>query len=45
MKIKEDLVYDKHTGQIIGFTLLGEVNDTLSKMEERCREKNAVLRI
>ena len=32
-------MYDKHTGQIIGFTSLGEVNDTLSKMEERCREE------
>ncbi|XP_065916190.1 uncharacterized protein [Dysidea avara] len=33
MHIKEDLVYDKHTGAIIGFTNLGEVNSHLSAFE------------
>lgn len=36
MKIKEDLVYDKYSGHIIGFTSLGDVNDILSSMEQRC---------
>ena len=36
MKIKEDLVYDKHTGQIIGFVSVGDLGDILSDMERRC---------
>ena len=36
MKIKEDLVYDKYSGHIIGFTHLGDVNDLLLKMEAAC---------
>lgn len=39
MKIKQDLVYDKHTGQIIGFTSLGNINDMLSEMEQSCEKK------
>ena len=31
MKIKQDLVYDKHSGQIVGFVSLGSINDELSK--------------
>ena len=27
MKIKEELVYDKHTGQVVGFTSLGDINN------------------
>lgn len=34
MKIKEDLVYDKYAGHLIGFTSLGEVNDQLMKLEQ-----------
>ena len=34
MKIKEGLVYNKHTGKIIGFTSLGDINDELLKMEQ-----------
>ena len=34
MKIKEGLVYNKHTGKIIGFTALGDINDTLLKIEQ-----------
>ena len=36
MKIKEDLVYDKYAGHLIGFTSLGEVNDQLMKLEQVC---------
>ena len=31
--IKEDLVYDKHQGTLIGFTNLGDVNNCLVKFE------------
>lgn len=34
MKIKDGLVYNKHTGKIIGFTKLGDINDTLLKIEQ-----------
>ena len=33
MHIKENLVYEKHTGTLIGFTYLGEVNEHLLKFE------------
>ena len=33
MKIKEGIVYNKHTGAVIGFTNLGDVNDSLLQME------------
>ena len=35
MKVKEGLVYNKHTGQVVGFTHLGDVNEDLKKLEER----------
>ena len=34
VKIKEDLVYDKHSGDIIGFVNLGETNDLLLAFEQ-----------
>ena len=33
MKIKEDIVYDKYSGNMIGFCNLGSVNDDLMKAE------------
>ena len=33
MKVKEDLVYDKHSGEIIGFTNLGIINEQLLQAE------------
>ena len=33
MKIKEDLVYNKHTGQIVGFTNLDDVSQRLLQLE------------
>ena len=36
MKIKEGLVYNKHTGNIIGFTDLGDVNNQLVLLEQEC---------
>lgn len=35
MKIKEGLVYNKHTGQVVGFTNLGQVNADLEALERR----------
>ena len=37
MKIKEDLVYDKYSGQTIGFTSLGDIGD---KIEQECTESD-----
>ena len=34
IKVKEDLVYDKHSASLLGFVKIGEVNDHLSKFEE-----------
>ena len=50
VKIKEDLVYDKHLCQIIGFVNLGEVNNQLLELErsekgkpEECIAKNMIV--
>lgn len=34
MKIKEGLVYNKHPGEMIGFTDLGDTNNELMKLEQ-----------
>ena len=34
MKIKEGLVYNKYSGEIIGFTKLSDVNDQLNRLEQ-----------
>ena len=34
MHIKEGLVYDKHTGELIGFTDLGDINSHLLSLEQ-----------
>ena len=33
MHIREDIVFDKHSGAMIGFTRLGDVNDHLLQFE------------
>ena len=38
MKIKEDLVYDKKSGHIVGFTSLGDIGDILSELEQKCKK-------
>ena len=35
MHIKEDLVYDKHSGELIGFVNLGEINSYLLQFEQQ----------
>lgn len=39
MHIKENLVYDKHTGQMIGFVDLGDVNNQLLSFERNMEGK------
>ena len=34
MKIKEGLVYNKHSGELIGFTHLGDINNELMRLEQ-----------
>ena len=34
MKVKEDLIYDKVSGVIIGFCNLGSINDELLRFEQ-----------
>ena len=34
--IKEDLVYDKHEGTLIGFVNLGDTNNHLLQFEAAC---------
>ena len=37
MKVKENLVYDKYTGEIVGFISLGDINDQLLELERDCQ--------
>ena len=34
MKIKEDLIFDKHSCTLIGFTNVGDINNVLDRMEQ-----------
>ena len=34
IKVKEDLVYDKHSADLLGFVRIGDVNEHLSRFEE-----------
>ena len=40
MTIKEDLVYDKHAGTLVGFVNLGDVNNHLLQFEESLDEES-----
>ena len=40
MKIKSDLIYRKSTGQLIGFTELGEMNEEFKLFEKKFEEKS-----
>ena len=39
MHIREDLVFDKHSGMIIGFANLGEINEHLASFERNIAEE------
>ena len=34
VKVKEGLVFNKHSGQIIGFVDIGDINNEIEKLEE-----------
>ena len=36
VKIKEDLVYNKHSGELIGFVNVTDINQHLSALEQAC---------
>ena len=36
MKIKDDLVFDKHTCELIGFVNCGDINSHLDDLEHQC---------
>lgn len=38
MKVREDLVFDKHSCRLVGFVNLGEINNTLNTFEQRCKD-------
>ena len=43
MKIREDLVFDKHSCELVGFVNLGEINNVLTEFERQCKgETDAV---
>ncbi len=39
VKIKEDLVYNKHTGEVIGFVNVTDINEHLSALERSCSDE------
>lgn len=42
MHIRQDLVFDKHTGEMIGFCSLGDINDHLLKFERSLNNSDPV---
>ena len=42
MYIREDLVYNKHSGRLIGFTDLGSINNHLSAFERSINEGEVI---
>ena len=36
VKIKEDLIYDKHSGELLGFIDVGDVNNSLLAFQQSC---------
>ena len=40
MHIREDLVYDKHTGALVGFANLGNINQHLKQFEQSLQGDN-----
>ena len=39
VKIKEDLIYNKHSGELIGFVNITDINQHLSALERACSEE------
>ena len=40
VKVKEDLVYNKHSGELIGFVNLSDIGQHLSALEHACNNEN-----
>ena len=36
MKVKESLVFNKHSCELVGFTNIGDVNNELAKVKQEC---------
>ena len=43
IKIKSDLVYNKHSGELIGFIDLGDIDNEIQNMEESVKNENKPL--
>ena len=41
MYTKEDLVYNKHDGRLVGFTNLGDINNHLTRFEQQIESNNS----
>lgn len=39
VKVKEDLVYDKHSGELIGFVNITDINNHLLALEKACEDE------
>ena len=44
MHIRQDLLFDKHTGNLIGFTNLGVISDHLSEFKQTLQDDGTTLR-
>ena len=43
MKIREDLVFDKHSCELVGFVDIGEINNILAEVERQCTDDSAMV--
>ena len=43
MHIRQDLLFDKHTGNLIGFTNLGVISDHLSEFKQTLQDDGTTL--
>ena len=41
MHIKEDLIYDKMTGELVGFVNLGDINEHLSQLQMHLKDNSS----
>ena len=39
VKIKETLIFDKHTCELVGFTNVGDINNHLDRVQEQCESE------
>lgn len=42
MKIREDLVFNKHTSELVGFIDLGGINNVLTELERQCTNPDSL---